>query len=542
MIALLLAATSQLIASDSFLFRTPSEPIATSPKTLKIETLKDADAFFRMALRGSDNRPSGVGCATPEAMHARDMLVENNPAHGIVAEILIHGEVSEYLTPMFKFLYTKDASSTDVPPLADTNATIPMPDGSTRTLVAGNGVPDYVEKAGHYMEHARAVNGSLGLELPSPRTEVRIVNVDRSYSMAIIGITLSNHAPEWYLPWLCAHEFFHQVQVASTPGDFGISFAKLNNPAYYDTFPLEGTANTGADFSFGVPGFGSQTPYDPNDHFAATDIDFWNQSYDSSVFWKYLIQQLATQGQASRGITVGSEIMRLFWQKRGSGLTGTPSALRQTLQATGGEFEAFLKRYRVAMAVKGHFNVDPTVPSTNRAFDWVGDGASNWPAVALQKQLDVGAGPSQNDQGEIQEDRGAKYYRILPGGAASYVFRLVGGSDDVRTQVAQVWQRQGQRGVAVTEIAGRDGKNDVTITVESGVIATYAIVESTDGTQPFVIDINPKSEKVPDLGMRCGSAVPVGAPESGRDTAAAVQITLLVAAMMLAVRLHRRRG
>lgn len=531
-------AAATVFAANPVLFRTLDD----RQNTLKIETLDEADAFFRTALRGKDNRPSGVGCATPEALHARDILVENNPAHGIVAEIMIHGDVSTYETPMFKILYTKDASSTDVPPLADTNTDIPMPDGSTRHLAA-DGVPDYIEKAGHYLEFARLRDAQLGFAVPSPKTEVRIVNVDRSYSMAIIGITLSNHAPDWYLPWLTAHEFFHQVQVAHTPGDFGISFAKLSNPDHYDTFPLEGTANVGADYSFGgnQPWWGSQTGFDPTDYLKNTDVSFWNQSYDSSEFWSYLAEQHAVLGRDQRGLYTGSEIIRTFWQKRGAGITSTSSALEKTLSAVGGaDFETFLKRFRVAIAVKGHFNVDTTVSGPLRTFDFSGDGASSWPAVAITKEFTV-ASPDQKLQSEIKEDRGAQYFRIIPGAAKSYVVRLVGGSNDIRAQVAQVWQKSGQRGVAVTELAGKDGKTDATVTVADGTFATYAIVESTDGTQPFVVELNPASEKVPDLSMKCGSAVPLGTPESGRDTAAAVQITLLVAVMMLAVRLHRRR-
>jgi hypothetical protein len=528
------------LQSTPALFRTVGDTPAGTTNTLQIKTIEDADAFFRAALRGPDNRPSGIGCATPEAMRALDVIVQNNPAHDIVADIQIHGAISEHDTPNFKILYTKDTTSKDVPPLDDTDSTITLPDGTTRTLKA-DGTPDYIERAGHYLEFARATDGALNINLPTPQTEVRIVNVDRSYSMAIIGITLSNHAPLWYLPWLVAHEFFHQTQVASTPGDFGLSFAKLDNPAYYDTFPLEGTANTGADFSFGGTEWGSQTPYDPSDFEAATDRNLWNTSYDSSIFWKYLIEQHAVQGQSVRGKQVGSEIMRLFWQKRGAGITGTPSALNQTLASLGDDFESFLQRFRVAVAVKGHFHADPTVPGPQRAFDFVLDGANNFPDVALQGQLDLTTTPDQKYQGQIQEDRGAHYFRIVPGGQKSYVARLVGASNDLRAQIAQVWKKNGTRGVDVTQIAGRDGKIDVTVSVSDGVFATYAIVESTDDSQPYVLELNPASETVPDLKMQCGSAVPIGAPESGRDTAAAVQITLLVLVMMLAVRLHRRR-
>ena len=104
---------------------------------------------------------------------------------------------------------------------------------------------------------------------------------------------------------------------------------------------------------------------------------------------------------------------------------------------------------------------------------------------------------------------------------------MTGASDDARVQVIRV-MRETPRTVDIDTFTLKDGATERTIRNNDKLLATYVVISSTDGTQPYELAFNVSAgSRPPDLNIPffCGAAhrTPAG------ELAAAANLALALA-------------
>lgn len=416
------------------------------------------------------------------------------PSRDAIADVGIDGPEATHTTEHFRIVYAAQANSADAPLSYEDITLWRLPDGTTRQLSNGS-VPNYIEALGHSFEYARTKYLELGFREVPDDLIVRVFDLGpdslKGISFAPFGIGITNTIDWWELGAVAAHELFHQVQYTYGPAGLGLNyFVKPDNPTFYDTFALEGVANVGTDLLYPRPQDGGEQGENANDYTSNTDIDFWDQSYDGALFWHYAFEQSTQRGGEVLSNVAYADSVRRFLYERGR-TTSTQAALELTLQHQNApNLATLLDHFFVAIGVHEFFDIDPTLPSDNRAYDFLGAQVDHFNPVMTFGSLNTGSLTQQ--QSRIMFDGGARYYRIDPGAPQSFVLRLIGATTQVRAHVIQVENKtDGTLSVRTTSINSRETGREVTLQNPNTIINTLVVVRSLSGEQPFHLELNP---------------------------------------------------
>lgn len=236
--------------------------------------------------------------------------------------------VSEYATTHFTFRYTTDAGSDQVrDPTVDTAAAMTLyndPATVLGTTVAGNGVPDYVERIALLMEHAheRFVSADFGFTDPSPAARITVTIENTSPYLGWASpdnqISLSRELTEAYLHDTPIHELFHLFQFV-----YDVDLGSIDGLLYEGTARLipDTIDDRGNRWMWAAYANYAASPNTPLDHL----------SYDAAAFWKYATEQLTAQATPADEPFFGVDVIRRAWELAEStaatGMTGLATVI-----------------------------------------------------------------------------------------------------------------------------------------------------------------------------------------------------------------------
>lgn len=210
------------------------------------------------------------------------------------------------------FTFTYQTSGSDQPPADDTGGNITMPGTGAivGTTTGGNGVPDYVEKVGFWLENALATYTNAPFNLQNPATGGKIP-VDIAYTSfsgftsPTGSMTVSNDLNDDLLAAVPTHELMHLIQyLYEAAGTSGIWYGGM----------LEGGAVLGEDVVFDthnryiVQATGGGILGSPN-----TSLTGW--SYHLALFLKYISEQQSSNVHPGDEPTIGVETYKALLEK-----------------------------------------------------------------------------------------------------------------------------------------------------------------------------------------------------------------------------------
>jgi hypothetical protein len=235
------------------------------------------------------------------ALRLEEVLIGYTPTAGYAS----------YTTPNFTLNY--ETSGSDQPPTSDSGGNVTMPGTGTvvGTTIGGNGVPDYVERLGFWLENALAtyVNPPFSLRNPAASGRIPVSVTGTAPGFAGGGsVTIGRNLNDDLLAAVPTHELMHLIQdlyeTAGAAGDW--------NPGV-----REGGAVLAEDVVFDThnrylveASLGGGTLQNP--HRSLKDA---GQRYELALFLKYLSEQQSGRVTAADEPAIGVETYRQLLER-----------------------------------------------------------------------------------------------------------------------------------------------------------------------------------------------------------------------------------
>lgn len=267
-----------------------------------------------------------------------------------------------YSTPKFAITYQTSGDDALQYGRGNNSFTVKMSDGTSRSVSSANSAPDYVELLGIFLEYAwdkyyrqwafdKGGDDHEGVPIDT-RITVGVMNVSRSFSMppyiddaadlipyftfgmyddpvpynVVIqrDIDVASLSGKIRLAQLAAHELFHQMEYRYV--EWLSDLVELRNDGSLDSVALEGTAEAAADAVWDRVPAGQHDYFDlarqASDFLGASnrtllyDLDSQGYSYDTAIFFRFLMDQLYVHRYPSKEGAIGIGFMRDFWKER----------------------------------------------------------------------------------------------------------------------------------------------------------------------------------------------------------------------------------
>lgn len=225
-----------------------------------------------------------------------------------------YGGYASYTLPNFTINY--ETSGTDQPPAADTGGAITAPGGAVvGATVAGNGVPDYIEKLGFWLESALATYTNPPFNLRNPAAGGKIPVYVSGLSAGSAGggsMTIGRALNDDLLAAVPTHELMHLIQELYEASGAGGGWhsgiveggAVLGEDVVFDShnrYVVEASLDPGVPSPFSTGG----TLRSPEASLKDPD-----QSYQLALFLKYISEQQSGKVGAADEPTIGVETYR----------------------------------------------------------------------------------------------------------------------------------------------------------------------------------------------------------------------------------------
>lgn len=356
--------------------------------------------------------------------------------------------VQTYNTANFTFRYTTDAGTDQVlDPTLDTAVNVTLYNQPTiiGATVAGNGVPNYVERLGVIMEYALAcfINPPYNFQNPAAGGRIPVTIEDTSpylgWASPAGSISISRNLSDFYLNDTPIHELFHLVQ-----------FLYIITGSDYEWY--EGTArlipNTVNDL---VNRWISSayTNYAANPNQSLTTL-----GYDAAAFWEYILEQNTYQSSPADEPYVGIDALRSCWQRGQINGTLGMTTLIQAVEELPyyGQFKDFgyswpsgtelcSNEVHFGNWLVANYTKDLANPGSDARFDYIEDEeAPTMPSVA-KTSLTLAVGSPVNLAGQSVNTYAARYYDIAIGAGVSTIrvnFTAAAGFTDSLLQLVLI--------------------------------------------------------------------------------------------------------
>jgi hypothetical protein len=240
-----------------------------------------------------------------------------------------------YATPHFSMAYADSGDDAVTP--GDAGAPATLLDGTVIASVpGGDGIPDYVQLVGAYLEYARDVYLEAGFRVPDTTMAVSLFNDLGAYGMYLPVCDEIYLEPDLVSPGTTAtHELFHAVQYRYwSQADFA------SIPSNEQAFYKEATAD------WAMIEVMRPLPYiswfsDP-DH-----VGLFQAGTSAAFFWIYYLEQLS-DWQPGDPLAPGFDAMRAYLERVATGELDLRGALEAGPEAAGFSLDTLLERFTLA--------------------------------------------------------------------------------------------------------------------------------------------------------------------------------------------------
>ncbi len=315
----------------------------------------------------------------------------------VLAVFDIVGTVSTWETAHFTIDYTVDDTEDQVQGHdQDTAGDVHLTDDPgflIGSIVAGNGVPDFIETLGIWLEYALGEFRDVGFYDPVPVGKFQVYVEDIPY-LGLAGSTrikIDNELPAYYMQATPAHELFHVVQRQYA----------TSRPVWIS----EGTARWSVDM---INDNLNRYMAGTRAYLQSMDQNLTESSYNAVLFWKYFSEQHTAVH--SEPIVGADAIQTLFEMLESfTGLEVVEEAVRAL--PNGRSMRHTHADWLIACYLK-----DLGDPYVHRGYDFFEDEEGNFGTVVPVASYSLTATSGPFSASETVNDWGADYYVIEPDG------------------------------------------------------------------------------------------------------------------------------
>ena len=353
-----------------------------------------------------------------------------------------------YTTPHFSIAYA--ATGEDAVPSSDAGLSVTRLDGAMiGSVPGGDGIPDYVQQIGVYLEYAWKVYDQAGLRLPTAGVPVYLFNEIGAYGLYLPVCGEIYLETDLAVPGTTAvHELFHAVQYQYWKQE---DFAGI--PGNEQAFYKEATAD------WAMIQLMRPAPY--VSWFADPDrVNLFQAGTSAAFFWIYYLEQLSGWEEGD-SLPPGFDAMRAFLEEVALPESTLVSALARGPEEAGSSLEALLEQFTLANLLEQPLEGIQYNISTIQTYIYqyaMERGFTNALSAAL-----VGSAATQLDgnhslslEGTIVHRYGAAYFELSPemlNGTWSKVKVKLEGEGNPQAWLVEL--RLGQEGARVRQLSVR---------------------------------------------------------------------------------------